>query len=331
VSDRYAALHQAADNGHLDCVQVLIDCGADVNIKSLDNKQTPLYIAAGRGHIFIVALLIENRANMNTECDQTFDDDGDIGVAIEVAAYYNHKDVVKMFLDKGAIEVDYVMASAAKNGSLDCIDFLLDVGFDVNSPTCNSPLNRTCYCNHVACAKYLISRGANVNCDGYEGTLLIDMSYFLIDNSDTVEIFRLLLDNNVDIDDDIDKYGIEFRPMILAEIKDRQTRATFDAFIVHHIGYPQYRDMIYSICYPDGNTLVAAPPVGWSRADAVRNKYYYDETFFYLYLHVSKIVTNSTSDNFSNIIALAVNSNDTSTLMMVLVDRLQLYIKPPAL
>ena len=119
--------------------------------------------------------------------------------------------------------------------------------------------------------------------------------------------------------------------MILDEIANRNKRAVFDAFIDHHIDYRLYKHMIYSICYPDDNTQVAAPRIGWPRAETVRNKYYYDETFFYLHLYVAKIITKCTSNHYSSIIDHAINSDDTSTLMTVLVDRLMLYLKPPAL
>ena len=144
------------------------------------------------------------------------------------------------------------------------------------------------------------------------------------------EMCRLLLDNKADINDNIDKYepyswALDCRPGIIEEIEHRRKKVIFDSFVTYHIEFPLYKNRIYSICY-QGNIQVAEPTVGWPRAKAVLNKYFFDETFFYLHLHVAKIVTNSES-HYSSITALAVN-DDTSTLMTVLVDRLKLYLEP---
>ena len=77
--------------------------------------------------------------------------------------------------------------------------------------------------------------------------------------------------------------------------------------------------------------LRAEPTVGWPRAEQVRDKYYFDEIFFYLHLYTGKIVTNATCERYSSIIALARDSDPTSTLMTVLTDRLKMYLKPAAL
>ena len=181
------------------------------------------------------------------------------------------------------------------------------------------------------CARLLIQRGADVNYTQKGGSILQ-----LTARLGRIDICRLLLDNKADIDNNIDIYvpsedRQDCRPMILDEIENRHKRALFDSFINHHIDYRLYKHMIYSICYPDGNTQVAAPRIGWPRAETVLNKYYYDETFFHLHRYVAKIITKCTSNHYSSIIDHAINSDDTSTLMTVLVDRLVSYLKPPAL
>ena len=72
ISDynQVVAIHVAAAKGRLDCVEALLDVGADVNIKgnNEDNVVTPLYCAAKNGHISVVALLIEKGADLDIEC-----------------------------------------------------------------------------------------------------------------------------------------------------------------------------------------------------------------------------------------------------------------------
>ena len=125
--------------------------------------------------------------------------------------------------------------------------------------------------------------------------------------------------------------------MIIGEIQHRLRRAAFDSFISHHIEYPPFIDIIYTTSYPSGDLRVAAPEVGWPRAEAVRNKCYFDEILLYVHLHVANTLSNSRSgkrktralfgrySQFQDY--LAKNSNHTSTLMTVLSDRLKMYLE----
>ena len=342
------ALHRAAENGHLECVELLLNAAADINIQNHD-KETPLHLATRNGHSSVVTLLIARGANIEM-ISSGFDYKNDwYGSAVAVAAFFNYKDIVEMLHEKGAENprntlkasedlenalVDALQA-AARNGSLDCLSYLLDVGVNVNVNSASygcTPLHEACYSNHTNCVRELILRGADVNEVDFNGCSLLSLAA----HYGRTKICRMLLDNQADINGDIDKYlplpgYSDCRPMILAETEHRCKRATFDSFIDHHIEYPPYKYRIYSRCYPHGNIKIAKPPVGWSRAEAVRNKYYFDEIFFYLHLNVAKIITNSTSDHYCNITALAVNSDATSTLMTVLVDRLKLYLKPASI
>ena len=54
--------------------------------------------------------------------------------------------------------------------------------------------------------------------------------------------------------------------------------------------YQPYKDQIYSsTVLPSGDLRVATPPdpVGWSRAETIRNKHYFDEILFYAHLYVT--------------------------------------------
>ena len=330
------ALHQAAENGHLECVEILLDFGADINCMTSYTRETPLHLAAREGHKSVVAILIDRGADINMNSrDKDFNMDW-YGKAIALAAYYNHKDIVKILFETGNMDIDDLqeaMAAAACHDSLDCIDFLLDVGVGVNSKTYGlTPLQRAAMSNHLESAKRLILRGANVNSkDGKKFTPLIEATQY-----GHIEMCRLLLDNKADIHKVIYRYKprdgcTDCRPMIIAEIEHRRKRAAFDSFIAHHIENPLYKNSIYSTCYPVGNMLRAQPAVGWPRAEQVRDKYYFDEMFFYLHLYAGKIVTNTTSERYSSIITLARDSDATSTLMTVLTDRLKMYLKPATL
>ena len=73
------SLHKAAEKGDIETVKLLIQKGAEINLKNKDGwvyfkiiknyiniiKQTPLHIAVYNGHIEIVKLLIEKGCDIN--------------------------------------------------------------------------------------------------------------------------------------------------------------------------------------------------------------------------------------------------------------------------
>jgi hypothetical protein len=120
--------------------------------------------------------------------------------------------------------------------------------------------------------------------------------------------------------------------MIIDEIQHRLRRAAFDSFISHHIEYPPFIDIIYLTCYPSGDLRVASPAIGWYRAEAVRQKYYFDEIFFHVHMHVANVLSKKAHGTLARYNQfqdyLAKKNDDTSTLMTVLSDRLKEYLKP---
>ena len=237
------------------------------------------------------------------------------------AAFEGFINIVEMILERGFDIHDKsnndvtIFNYAAGGGRIDILEMLLERGFDINSKT-----------NHGMTALHSATSMGEMNAA------------------------ELLLQRGIDIDDDIDIYApfnitihTDCRPIIVTEIDNRRKRPIFDSFINHHIEYQPYINIIYTRCFPTGNVQVAKPPVGWTIAEAVRDKYYFDEIFFYLHMHVSNLysittnnmksrVTRSSKQKCSNSTdQLANNSNKTSTLMIVLTDRLKMYLKPNTL
>jgi len=137
----------------------------------------------------------------------------------------------------------------------------------------------------------------------------------------------------VDEDEIIPKYN-DCRHLIFAEVEHRRKRILFDTFINHYIDYRPHINNIYTRCYPTGNLKVAKPSIGWSTAEAIRDKYYFDEVFFYLHMGIANFYTNiepnaiATTSSRNSITHAANNSNTTSTLMKLLTDRLCILLKP---
>jgi len=80
--------------GHLEVVKLLLEHGADPNVKNRDGK-TPLHNAASEGHLEVVKLLLERGADPNVK-----DDDGN--TPLHNAAWRGHLEVVKLLLEHGA-------------------------------------------------------------------------------------------------------------------------------------------------------------------------------------------------------------------------------------
>jgi ankyrin repeat protein len=57
-------LHDAALGGHREIVELLLDHGADINIKDQESGATPLYYAASMGRVEVVELLIGKGADL---------------------------------------------------------------------------------------------------------------------------------------------------------------------------------------------------------------------------------------------------------------------------
>ena len=92
--DSETALHMAADFGHVECVALLLEAGADKDAAD-ENGQTALHAAAWNGHSEVVKLLLEAGADKDLA-------DFYWRTALHLAAAHGHSEVVKLLLDAGA-------------------------------------------------------------------------------------------------------------------------------------------------------------------------------------------------------------------------------------
>ena len=139
------ALHLAAQKGHSQIVELLLEAGTDVNIAERDdhsynpndedygydylcNGMTALHWAASEGHSTVVELLLEASADKHAA-----DDSG--STALHFAATRGHSEVVKLLLEAGAhkdvVVDDYQVTAlqlAAIGGHSNVVKLLLEAG-----------------------------------------------------------------------------------------------------------------------------------------------------------------------------------------------------------
>lgn len=178
-----AAIHQAAKNGHLEMLKVMLEKGADVNLMQdspAEAGNTPLHIACIYGHAEIVRLLEASGAdsllkNMNGELPahhavmkKKFGGDLDAKQRAAVLKELKHLDGARNDGKTPLMLLQYLDI----NTMLELLPIFLDKGADVNATdnTGNTALilqtKNQCYKDIV---KELVRAGADVNRTDNEG------------------------------------------------------------------------------------------------------------------------------------------------------------------
>ena len=154
-------LYVAAQQGHTDAVNVLVEARATIDV-IFRGEYTPLFIACQNGHTHIVQLLLQNQANINAIARGT--------APFYIAAQQGHAVIVKILLEAGsAIETTYK-------------------GF--------TALYIACTHGHEAVVQLLLQNEANPNAIGGDGSTPL---YVAAQNGHT-KIVPLLLRYNANIE-----------------------------------------------------------------------------------------------------------------------------------
>lgn len=126
------ALHAACWKGHDNCVQLLLDAGADVDLKKSRRKgQSSLSLACAGGHLECARILYEAGA----------------GFAEENLRYG-----------------EYVLHGPSRCGHTECVRLLIRAGasLDLENEEEETALYLACEGEHLECAKLLVDAGADL-------------------------------------------------------------------------------------------------------------------------------------------------------------------------
>lgn len=150
----------AVMSGNTSVVSALIDLGSNINQKNI-HLDGALHIAVKRGYIEVVKILLER----GVQSDENSDGEN----PISLAALRGYLDIMELLIseiefDPGALYSRKSLFAATKNGYVDVVRRLLQLGVGVNIRNIegDTPLHIAALFGQEAIVKLLIEKGANV-------------------------------------------------------------------------------------------------------------------------------------------------------------------------
>ena len=188
------SLLQAAEDGNIDSVRLLLDIGTDVNYQNKDGW-TALMVACQNGHYQVVELLLHNNADPNIQ-----EEDG--WTVLIFACENGHYQVVELLLHNNADpkvqEGDgwTALMFACQNGHYQVVELLLHNNADPNVKTKNgvTALMAACQNGHYQVVELLLHNNADPNVQTKDGVTAL---MFACQNGH-YQVVELLLHNSAD-------------------------------------------------------------------------------------------------------------------------------------
>ncbi|XP_066447915.1 cortactin-binding protein 2 [Eleutherodactylus coqui] len=199
LADRSTLLHQAAAQGNVTLLSMLLyEEGLDIDNLSKDGH-TALYSAAANGHTDCVKLLLTSGARVDATVSSGF-------TALCTAAAQGHSKCAEELLAYNA-DIDYVgggqtpLHLACKNGNCETVKLLLDCGANLNVTTNTgwTPIHAAADSGNTDCLKLLMyHHGSQSLCDSHKefDVRLYDLKNK--DNSNLEPVISATLINSAD-------------------------------------------------------------------------------------------------------------------------------------
>ncbi|KAB2100486.1 hypothetical protein AG0111_0g11281 [Alternaria gaisen] len=190
----YTPLHLAAENGHVKIIDLLLEYGVDINLRS--DRGTALCLATKGAHKETVTMLLDKGADTNAP--------GGYGSnAIQEASSRGNKGIVELLLDKGAdvnamaVEGDPALQEASVKGHKEIVELLIGRGAEVNAQGhfYGTGIQAASLGGHKEILELLIEKGVDVNVQGgHHGSAIQAASL-----GGHKECLELLLDKGADV------------------------------------------------------------------------------------------------------------------------------------
>lgn len=190
-------LHYAAKSGKMEVVQLLVEAGSNVNAMG-NNDWPPLCIAAGNDHIAVAEYLIAHGADVNPDNDWT---------PLQQAPYSSSVEMVELLIAKGA-DINAgpwtALNGAVNEGRRDIAELLIQKGADVNAKDKrgHSPLYYAIRNKDLDMKTLLITKGADIDMKPPEGLTLLQY----VASEGHRDIAELLLAKGAKVDEKDDVY-----------------------------------------------------------------------------------------------------------------------------
>ena len=154
----------AVDGDRLEVVSLLLQRGANPNVRAEFNGQVALHFAAKKGNLAVVSLLLEKGAEPNVQ-------DPSRQTPLWSASFFNHPEVIRILVKKGADLYhkdpagNSAMSIAAAGGAQDAIAQLVALGLKPDEPNRfgRTPLFDAVEHGQPGAVEQLLKLGANPN------------------------------------------------------------------------------------------------------------------------------------------------------------------------
>ena len=211
-SDGGTAAHLAASHENTDAIRVLHNYKADLNVKTRENGDTPLFVACREDDKKTLKALIDCDADVNAL-------NNDKQSAISVSTKLGYIEIVELLLkNKARLDIAeeelFPFTFAVANGEIAIAKFFLENGVDINQVNNHeyhpTALHMVCETDGIEHAKWLIENGAKANIDPVGGVpFLTGLLY-----EEKYEMAELVLENGANVDPPLGgNYPIQDSPL----------------------------------------------------------------------------------------------------------------------
>ena len=206
---QWSALFYAIHQNHADVVQVLIDAGADIEVKD-QSGCSPLHLACLSGELELVKMLVKAGAGVCVT-------DNAGRTCFMFAAYHGHTETVRYLMDashtalnltnqKGEAQWSALFYAIHQNHA-DVVQVLIDAGADIEAKDergC-SPLHEACGSGELEIVKVLVKAGSGVSVTDNKGNACLNLA---AQNGHTETVRYLLCLPEVDVNQSVNNSGL---------------------------------------------------------------------------------------------------------------------------